>query len=200
MPTSIKKTPKAPRAKMEGLAVKALQDALWPNRPFPKYMNKFAASAELMKVFKLLVHLPKHWENGLIYETIDIRDKLDHVFGIEYRHIFTYEVMEDFVLRVGEIQYNEDMPEGMTPTKLRAAYKGDIVLIRVDTRDEDLVVDLQILTSGIFQDTSDDFRNFKIDTIDIAQFRKYLKLVDKDGQDEENFISSRHRDREHNRG
>jgi hypothetical protein len=42
-------------------------------------------------------------------------------------------------------------------------------------------MDMQVLTCGLFQDLSDDFRNFRLDSSDIAQFRKHLKLVDSDG-------------------
>lgn len=180
---------KTPKAKMEGLNVKALQDLLFNSQEYPEYFNKFAASKELMMIFKLLVVQPSAIESGLEYK-LDVQEKLHHVFGIDYRTIYTYEVVEDFILNVGKVSYIEEVPEGQTPRKLRALFKGDVVLIRVDTRDEDLTCDLQVLTSGLFQDTSDDFRNFKIDIEDIKQFRSKLKLVDKDGNNEESYISS----------
>lgn len=187
---------KTPKAKMEGLNVKALQDLLFSGKEFPEYFNKFAASKELMMIFKLLVVQPSAIEDGLEYK-LDVQEKLHHVFGTDYRTIYTYEVIEDFMLNVGEVAYIEEVPEGQTPRKLRALFRGDVVLIRVDTRDEDLTADLQVLTSGLFQDTSDDFRNFKIDIEDIKQFRSKLKLVDKDGNDGETYIGSvRHRDKE----
>jgi len=189
---------KTPKAKMEGLNVKALQDLLFNSQEYPEYFNKFAASKELMMIFKLLVVQPSAIESGLEYK-LDVQEKLHHVFGIDYRTIYTYEVVEDFILNVGKVSYIEEVPEGQTPRKLRALFKGDVVLIRVDTRDEDLTCDLQVLTSGLFQDTSDDFRNFKIDIEDIKQFRSKLKLVDKDGNNEESYISSTgYRDKEHN--
>ncbi len=191
---------KTPKAKMEGLNVKALQDLLFSGKEFPEYFNKFAASKELMMIFKLLVVQPSAIEDGLEYK-LDVQEKLHHVFGTDYRTIYTYEVIEDFVLNVGEVAYIEPLPEDQTPNKIRRVFRGDVVLIRVDTRDEDLTADLQVLTSGLFQDTSDDFRNFKIDIEDIKQFRNKLKLVDKDGNDEETYIGSvRHRDKEYNRG
>jgi hypothetical protein len=183
---------KVPKAKMEGINVKALQSLLFYKKEYPEYFNKYSDSKELMMVFKLLVAQPSAIEEGLEYE-LDIQEKLHHVFGTDYRTIYTYEVVEDFILNVGEVLYLENMPEGQPPRKLRALYKGDIVLIRVDTRDEDLTADLQVLTSGLFQDTSDDFRNFKIDIEYIKQFRNKLKLVDKDGQDEETFIGDTRR-------
>lgn len=189
---------KTPKAKMEGLNVKALQDLLFNSQEYPEYFNKFAASKELMMIFKLLVVQPSAIESGLEYK-LDVQEKLHHVFGVDYRTIYTYEVVEDFILNVGKVSYIEEVPEGQTPRKLRALFKGDVVLIRVDTRDEDLTCDLQVLTSGLFQDTSDDFRNFKIDIEDIKQFRSKLKLVDKDGNNEESYISSTgYRDKEHN--
>jgi hypothetical protein len=178
---------RVPKAKMEGINVKALQSLLFYKKEFPEYFNKYSDSKELMMIFKLLVAQPSAIENGLNYK-LDIQEKLHHIFGTDYRQIFTYEVIEDFVLNAGEVSYNEEMPEGQTPRKLRALYKGDVVLIRVDSRDEDLMVDLQVLTAGLFQDTSDDFRNFRMNTSDIAQFRSKLKLVDKDGQDGEKFL------------
>ena len=42
---------KTPKAKMEGLNVKALQDLLFSGKEFPEYFNKFAASKELMMIF-----------------------------------------------------------------------------------------------------------------------------------------------------
>lgn len=189
---------KTPKAKMEGLNVKALQDLLFNSQEYPEYFNKFAASKELMMIFKLLVVQPSAIESGLEYK-LDVQEKLHHVFGVDYRTIYTYEVVEDFILNVGKVSYIEEVPEGQTPRKLRALFKGDVVLIRVDTRDEDLTCDLQVLTSGLFQDTSDDFRNFKIDIEDIKQFRSKLKLVDKDSNNEESYISSTgYRDKEHN--
>jgi hypothetical protein len=183
---------RVPKAKMEGINVKALQSLLFYKKEFPEYFNKYSDSKELMMIFKLLVAQPSAIENGLNYK-LDVQEKLHHIFGTDYRQIFTYEVIEDFVLNVGEVSYNEEMPEGQTPRKLRALYRGDVVLIRVDSRDEDLMVDLQVLTAGLFQDTSDDFRNFRMNTSDIAQFRSKLKLVDKDGQDEETFIGDTRR-------
>lgn len=179
--------PKSPKAKMEGLPVQALQQYLWSNRDYPQYFEKFYRSKELLRIYKLLIHQPAAWENGLKYE-IDPVEKLHLVFGTDYRHIFTYEVIQDFDLKVGE--YNpapQQPPANISIKELRRLYKGDIVLIRVDTRDEDLKVDLQVLTSGLFQDGSDDFRNFRVDTIDIASFRRYLKLKDSDGI-EEKFV------------
>jgi hypothetical protein len=174
------KTPKSPRAKMEGLAVRTLQDALWKGRDYPKYFYKYAHSAELIKIFKIMVNRPAYWQDGLIYEMAP-HDKLHHVFGTDSRFIFTYEVMEDFILKVGEINEIEPIPADYPPSKLRKLYRGDIVLIRVDKRDPDLKMDMQVLTCGLFQDLSDDFRNFRLDSSDIAQFRKHLKLVDSDG-------------------
>lgn len=182
------RTPKAPRAKMEGLNVKALQDSIWLDREYPIYFRSYRTSKELIKIFKLLVFIPALWHDGIVYETSP-EEKLHTVFGTDSRHIFTYKAVQDFTLNVGEINEKlEQIPPEFTPTKLRKIYKDDLILIRVDTRDEELKVDLQVLTCGLFQDTSDDFRNFRIDTSDLTSFRKYLKLVDKDGIEEERFI------------
>lgn len=179
--------PKSPKAKMEGLSVQALQQYLWSNREYPPYFEKLYRSKELLRIYKMLIHVPAAWENGLKYD-IDPLEKLHLVFGTDYRHIFTYQVIEDFTLNVGEHDSKpEQLPANVTVRDIRRLYKGDIVLIRVDTRDEELKVDLQVLTCGLFQDTSDDFRNFRIDTIDIASFRRYLELKDSDGI-EEKFI------------
>lgn len=189
---------KVPKAKMEGINVKALQDILFSKREYPEYFYKYSDSKELMMIFKLMVVQPTAWEDGLAHR-LDIKDKLNHVFGTDYRRIYTYKVVESFKLIAGELIEPESRPEEQTTHKLRALYKGDIVLIRVDTRDEDLKADMQILTSGTFQDTSDDNRNFKIDIEDIKQFRDKLKIVDKDGNEHETFIgesisSTGHRD------
>lgn len=192
---------KVPKAKMEGINIKSLQDLFFLGKEYPNYFYKYIESKELMMIFKLLVQQPAAWEDGLEYSfnQLNINEKLNNVFGVSSRFIYTYEVIEDFMLNVGEVSYLEPLPENQTPHKIRRLYKGDIVLIRVDTRDEDLTADLQVLTSGLFQDTSDDFRNFKIDIEDIKQFRSKLKLVDKDGNNEESYISSTgYRDKEHN--
>lgn len=176
------KTPKAPRAKMEGVNVKILQDALWTGQEYPEYFNSYRMSAELIKIFKILVNKPTYWHDGLIFNVTDPVEKLHVVFGTDYRHIFTYIAVEDFTLTCGEIvEKLEAIPANYAPSKLRRIYKDDLILIRVDKRDEDLKMDLQVLTSGLFQDTSDDFRNFKLDSSDLVYFRKYLKLVDNDG-------------------
>ena len=177
------KTPKAPRAKMEGLNVKVLQDALWTGREYPEYFNSYRTSAEPLKIFKILVNKPTYWQDGLVYSA-DPVEKLHVVFGTDYRYIFTYIAIEDFVLTAGEINEIEPIPANFPPSKLRRVYKDDTLLIRVDKRDIELKIELQVLTSGLFQDCSDDFRNFKLDSSDLVHFRKHLKLVDNDGVEE----------------
>ena len=61
---------------------------------------------------------------------------------------------------------------------------GDQLLIRKDTRDEELKVDVQILTGGLFQDFTEDWKVLTMDTIDVGHIRKYLKLIDSDGMNE----------------
>lgn len=182
-----KKSPKAPRAKMEGLNVKLLQDSLFKNKEYPKYFNSFRTSPELLKIFKILVNRPAFWQDGLLL-SFTPEDKLYNVFGADYRYIFSYRAVEDFTLTCGLVNEIEPIPHNFPPQKLRKVYAGDLILIRVDKRSEEMKLDLQILTKGLFQDTSDDFRNFIIDTNDLTTFRKYIKLIDTDGIREEAYV------------
>lgn len=168
---------KAPKARIS-IPVKQLQNLLFLNSKMPDVFPSFKCSPELMKIYKILIDSPKTWENSLEYE-LDPLSKLDLVFGIGHRHIFTYRCYQDFYLNVGELS-DQTIPRLPEEIKLaRWVQKGDTILIRYDDRDENQVVDVQILTSGLMQDDSEDWKQFTMDTVDLKQIRPYLKLLDK---------------------
>jgi len=172
-----------PKAQLS-LSVSRLQELLWLNREFPKYFNSFRASPELMKIYKVLIDIPRVWENQIRYD-LEPEEKLHLVFGTDYRHIYTYTVTEDFTLNVGKIKNSSEITDISLINAARQIKAGDTVLIRRDTRDEDLTVDLQILSQGLFQDSSEDWKVFELDTVDLKHIRKYLNLVDQDGMHEQ---------------
>lgn len=177
---------KKPKAKIDGISAPKLQSILFEGKRNPDYCSDYYKSDDLMKIYKLFVHSPKLWQANVVYD-LEPKDKLHFVFGTDFRHIYTYIAQEPFQLTCGELSEHEELPPDYTPHKARAVNKGDTILIRRDTRDEDLKVDVQILSAGLFQDSSEDFRSFRVDTSDIGSFRKFLKLVDDDGV-EESFI------------
>lgn len=175
-------TLKTPKAQLT-IAVQKLQNLLWLHRNYPKYFLSFKASKELMKIYKILIDRPSVWENKIKYE-LNPEEKLHLVFGTDYRNIYVYKVIEDFTLSLGEFKFKDEILDSNLLDLARQLRVGDVVLIRKDTRDEDLKIDLQILTKGIFQDDSEDWKVFTLDTVDLKHIRKYLKLVDSDGVNE----------------
>jgi len=171
-----------PKAQLS-LAITKLQNLAWLNRSYPKYFSPYRSSPELMKIYKLFIDRPSVWENNIKYD-LNPEEKLHLIFGTDFRHIYTYEVTEDFTLSFGEFKFKEDILDSELINMARQFKQGDIVLIRKDTRDEDLKVDIQVLSEGLFQDSTEDWKVFTIDTVDLKHIRKYLKLVDSDGMNE----------------
>jgi len=165
------------------LAVPSLQEILFEGRRFPKYFSAYRYSAELMKIYKILVDMPAAWENKVKYE-LNPEEKLHLVFGTDYRHIYTYKVIENFYLELGEFKNQNEIAGIEFQRAARDLKVGDIVLVRKDTRDEDLKIDVQILTQGLFQDSTEDWKVLTMDTLDLGYIRKFLKLVDSDGMRE----------------
>lgn len=170
---------KTPKAQLS-VSVPRLQELLWHKRKFPRYFSKYRYSADLMKIYKVLIDRPKAWENKVQYE-LSPEEKLHHVFGTDFRHIYTYKAIEDFTLIVGEIKNPDQLASPGLVQDARQIRAGDTMLIRKDTRDEELKVDLQILSEGLFQDSSEDWKVFTLDTVDLKTIRQSIKLVDSDG-------------------
>lgn len=180
---TIRRKTRAPRARLEqGISSSDIQDILWFNRLYPAYFPTYKFSADLMKIYKLLVNDPELWQEGLTYK-INPADKVHLIFGTSFRHIYTYKATESFSLAVGTLV--GELPPNYTVSKARAIVEGDTILIRRDTRDQELKIEMQILSSGIFQDSSEDFRQFILNTSDLAAVRKHLKLIDNDGLKEQ---------------
>ena len=78
---------KIPKAQLS-VSVPRLQELLWHKRKFP-LLSKYRYSADLMKIYKILIDRPKAWENKVQYE-LSPEEKLHHVFGTDFRHIYTY--------------------------------------------------------------------------------------------------------------
>lgn len=165
------------------VAVPKLQEILFEGRDYPRYFAPYRYSAELMKIYKILVDSPSVWENSIKYE-LNPEEKLHLVFGTDYRHIYTYEVIEEFFLNFGEFKNQNEIAGIEFQRAARTLRVGDQLLIRKDTRDEELKVDVQILTGGLFQDFTEDWKVLTMDTIDVGHIRKYLKLIDSDGMNE----------------
>lgn len=169
-----------PKAQLS-LSITNLQNFLWLHKKFPKYFSGYRHSKELMKIYKILIDRPKVWENKIEYEKLEPEEKLHLVFGTDYRHIYTYKAIQNFTLNVGEIKNPELIASIELIKAARDIREGDTILIRRDTRDEDLKIDLQILSGGLFQDSTEDWKVFTLDTIDLKEIRKFIKLVDDDG-------------------
>lgn len=177
---------KAPRARLTGLSVTQLQKLLWIKREYPEYFRSFKASPELMNIYRILVDKPKTWQDNLQYWP-DPAEKLHLVFGTDYRHIFSYRAVEQFKLEFGELSFPTKLPSDQTVNSAREVYPGYLILVRYDTRDEDMKIELQILSNGLLQDSSEDYKVFNMDTVDFPKIRKYLKLIDSDGVTHEIF-------------
>lgn len=174
--------PRQPRGKLE-INVGLLQDLLWKHRQYPPYFDRYRYSPELMKIFKILVDKPSFWENGIQYN-FPPDDKLYLVFGSEHRRIVTYKAECDFMFNLG---YLWDTDESLLPTKLekaRQVYKNDLLLLRVDDRNDNESADIQILSHGLFQDLTEDYKVFTINKYDMKQIRSNLKLVEGKESDE----------------
>lgn len=182
MSLGIKRSSNKPKAKLS-LAVTTLQENLFRLKKFPKYFMSFRYSPDLMKVYKLLIDKPKAWGNNLKYE-VDAEEKVHLVFGTDYRNIYTYEVTEDFYLNIGEFKNQEQIAGIDFQKAARQLRAGDTLLVRKDTRDEELKIDIQILTKGLFQDSTEDWKVLIADTQDLGYIRQYIKLVDSDGVNE----------------
>lgn len=170
------------RSRLKDLPLAKLQSMLFPTG-MPKYFTKFDESPDLIKIFKLLVYRPAVIQNSISYK-MDIIKKLNFVFGTEYRHIITYKAANTFTITHGELIDTDDsnpIPPDTSRADLRIIYEGDLILVRVDNNSKDygLEIDVQVLTCGLFQDTTDDFRQFKLDREHFFKYyRKYMTLVD----------------------
>ena len=182
------KGPMAPRAKMPGVNVTVLQNTLFGESYYPEYFHTFRKSAELMKIFKILVNKPHYWQDGISY-VMDVRDKIDMIFGAKTRKILTYKACQDFYINAGEINDLEDnIPPELAIDDIRQVYKNDLVLMRIDkdlAYNPELKCDIQILSNGLFQDTDEDFRAIILDREDFIAIRHNLKIVDLDGLNDE---------------
>lgn len=180
--------PMAPRAKMPGLNVTKLQTTLFGETVYPEYFHTFRKSAELMKIFKILVNKPQYWQDGISY-VMDIRDKIDLIFGAKERRILTYKACNNFYINVGEINDIEDnIPPETTSENIRQVFENDLILVRVDkasSYNTELKCDIQVLSNGLFQDTDEDFRCLLLDREDFLTIRHNLKVVDLDGLKDE---------------
>lgn len=183
---------KKPKAQLEGVSISKLQELIWnkQGRKFPSYFDKYLFSPNLMSIYKILVHEPVFWSDGVMYK-LDPVEKLHEVFASDYRHIYQYEASTDFFMAVGEYNVLAKRPIDVSIKDCRKILAGNTVLMRRDTRydgdtGDNSVVDIQILSGGLFQDVvSEEYRNFKMDISDFfAYVRPYLKLIDGDGMEE----------------
>lgn len=170
---------KAPKAKLSK-PVEVIQKVLWRGEVPPAWCRPYRYSSELMKIYKILIDMPRAWSDSIEYE-LDPEEKVHLVFGTDYRNVYSYEAIEDFKLTVGRFKEEWAVLDGRRLEAARTVRKQDLILIRHDTREESLTVDLQILSDGLLQDDSEDFKVFVIDSIDLKHIRPKLKLVDAGG-------------------
>lgn len=173
------KDAKKPKARLKEQA-SVIQKILWENKVYPKKFAPFVHSAELMRIYKILIDLTRTWQDGMEYD-LNPYEKLGLVFGVNHRAIYTYQVTDDFYLNIGEFSDKTLSISKDDATMARSLRMGDIVLIRYDNRDPELKVDMQILTAGLFQDDTEDWKCFTFDSIDFKLIRPYLKLIDSEG-------------------
>lgn len=169
---------------MLGINIKKLQDFLFDtDKGLPSYFKSFKRSPDLMKIFKILIQEPKIIHNGIEYK-MGIDEKINFIFGTGHRHILTYKASQKFHISIGELVDTDDscvIPPWISMEELRTVQEGDLVLVRFDKKDssEGMLLEIQVLTCGLFQSTEDDFRQFRVDREDFFNYyRKYLELKD----------------------
>lgn len=181
------------------MPAQALQSFLWTDKKYPDLFSLYMNSPALMKIYKILVDMPRTWHDHMEYDLAPDA-KLNLVFGADYRTIYEYECIEPFVMNLGVLKNPHEVADAEMIKAARQIQPGNTILVRYDTRDEDMKLDLQILTRGIFQDSSEDWKMFIIDTVDFKHIRRYLKLKDSGGVNEifAPPTGDRHRDKKHN--
>jgi hypothetical protein len=185
--------PRQPRGKL-GINVGLLQQLLWKGKQYPAVLERYRYSPELMKIFKILVNQPSFFHEGIKYD-FSPDDKLALVFGEGHRHIYTYKATEDFYMDLGILWDTDESLSEPLIDKARDVRVNDILLLRVDNRNNSDTVDLQVLSASILQDNSEDYKVFTLNKSDFVRIRSKLKFV-KEGQNEnlygsqEDFINN----------
>ena len=183
--------PRKPRGKLD-INVSLLQGQLWEGRKYPSTYEKFRHSPDLMKIYKILVNKPTFWQDGIKY-TFSAADKVHLVFGEGYRDILVYKACEDFNLEQGILW---DTDEALAADKIKTArqvYVNDTILVRRDSRDRLGQMDVQVLSAGLLQDTSEDYKIFTMNNFDLKYFRDKITLIEGSEFNENYFDDNRHR-------
>lgn len=158
-----------------------LESFLFPEG-LPEYLPKFKSSPELMTIFHILFSIGYNSEVNSMdgFETAEVttgslEERMRLIIGADTRIITTYKCHTDFILNGMEFTPMAELPLYQTPTKARDIRTGDLLLIRRDemTLKQQGVVELQILTNGLFNSSDDDWRVFTGNQVDIIQITKY---------------------------
>ena len=150
----------------------------------PKYMPRLKNSPELMTIFYLLFASKQpmadfnesthDWE---VTTESTLEGKMRTIINADTREVVLYKSHTAFRIIDGEFCPMAELPLYMTPGKARQVEAGDVLLLRVDQKDlkEHGVVEVQVLTNGLFGSDDDDFRCFKLRPVDFANYLKYIK-------------------------